>query len=177
MEQGKEFAGFQSDLLNLHHRHEPKTNSIDKFFKSIQNLKRKQDLVAPHPGIGLKCLQLIVDAQTQVFKSVGGGKDTVHEPKEKWCKKQTALITSEATHDEIWEQFKAHCKKEIHQLDLHGFLTKKTGESACSVIPPEQANVNSEAEHRLSCVASQLDALHEQQAQVTLAMSVISNHT
>ena len=130
MEQDKEFAVFQQDLLNLHYRHEPKTNSIDKFFKSIQKLKRRQDLVAPHPGVGLGCLQLIVNAQTQVSEGVGGRKDLVHELKEKWCKKQTELITSDATHSDIWEQFKAYYKKEIHQLDLHGFLSKKTSESA-----------------------------------------------
>ena len=65
-EQDKEFQGFQRDLLNLHCRHDPKSNSIDKFFKSTQKLKKKQDLVAPHPGAGLTYIQLISNAQTQV---------------------------------------------------------------------------------------------------------------
>ena len=164
-EQDEEFQGFQRDLLNLHHRHEPRSNSIDKFFKSIQRLKKKQDLVAPHPGTGMNHVQLISNAQTQVHQGVGGRKDLVHELKEKWNTKQADLVTTNTTHDQIWEQFKAHCKKELHKLDLQNFTTKKQNESARSVIPPEQASVNLEAEHRLSGIANQLDALSEQQAQ------------
>ena len=114
MEQDREFQGFQQDLLNLHYRHEPRTNSIDKFFKSIQKLKRRQDLVAPHPGTGLTYIQLISNAQTQVFEGVGGRIDLVHELKEKWNTEQAKLITANETHDQIWELFKAHYKKELH---------------------------------------------------------------
>ena len=177
LEQDREFQVFQRNLLNLHHRHEPRSNSIDKFFKSIQKPKQKQDLVVPHPGAGLNCIQLISNAQTQVFKGAGGRKDLAHELKEKWNAEQAKLITANTTHDQIWEQFKACCKKELHKLDLQGFITKKTSESAQSVISPEQASVNSGVEHRLSVIANQLDAITEQQAQVTsAAMSVISSH-
>ena len=51
MEQDKEFSGFMSDLLNLHHNHESKANGADKHFKALQKIKWKQDLVAPHSGV------------------------------------------------------------------------------------------------------------------------------
>ena len=176
-EQDKEFQGFQRDLLNLHYRHDPKSNSINKFFKSIQKLKKKQDLVAPHPGAGLTYIQLISNAQTQVYEGVGGRKDLVHELKEKWNTKEEKLTTARTTHERIWEEFKAHYKKELHKLDLQGFTTKRVDESARSIIPPEQVNVNSDVEHRLSGITNQLDALTEQTAQVaSAAMSVISSN-
>ena len=64
-----------------------------------------------------------------------------------------------------------------------GTTTKKTNESARSIISPEQASVNLEVEHQLSGIANQLDALTEQNAALTeqnahlasAAMSVISN--
>ena len=120
-EQDKEFQGFQRDLLNLQYTHEPRSNSIDKFFKSIQKLKRKQDLVAPHPGTGLTYIQLISNAQTQVYEGVDGRKDLVHELKEEWNNQQADLITANTTHDHIWERFKAFYKKGLHKLDLQGF--------------------------------------------------------
>ena len=129
-EQDKEFQGFQRDLLNSHHRHEPRSNGTDKFFKSIQKLKCKQDLVAPHHGTGLTHLQLISNAQTQACEGVGGRKDLVHKTKEKWNAKQAELESTSAAHDQIWEQFKAHHKKELHNLDLQGFIAKKGSESA-----------------------------------------------
>lgn len=178
-EQDKEFQGFQRDLLNLHYRHDPKSNSIDKFFKSIQRLKKKQDLVASHPGAGQTYIQLISNAQTQVYEGVGGRKDLVHELKEKWNTKQVELTNAGTAHDQIWELFKAHYKKELHKLDLQGFTTKKINESASarSIIPPEQVTVNSNVEHRLSGITNQLDALTEQTAQVaSAAMSAISTN-
>ena len=36
-EQDKEFQGFQRDLINLHCKHEPKSNSIDKFSNPFRN--------------------------------------------------------------------------------------------------------------------------------------------
>lgn len=184
-EQDKEFQGFQRDLLSLHYRHVPKSNGIDKFFKSIQKLKKRQDLVEPHAGAGLNYLQIISNAQTQVYDGVGGRKDLVHELKEKWNAKQTELTSAGTSHDEIWEQFKAHYKQELLKLDVQGFLTKKSDSSARSIILPEQATVNQSADNRLTGLSNQLDALTEQNAHLTeqnahltsAAMSAISgNH-
>ena len=97
MEQDEEFLGFMVDLLNLHCRHESKTNGIDKHFKAIKKLKRKQDLAVLHPGVGSDHLQLINHTQTQTFEGVGGRKDPVHELKTKWSLKQAALIEAGAT--------------------------------------------------------------------------------
>ena len=87
MEQDEEFLGLMVDLLNLHCRHESKTNGIDKHFKAIKKLKRKQDLAVLHPGVGSDHLQLINHTQTQTFEGVGGRKDPVHELKTKWSLK------------------------------------------------------------------------------------------
>ena len=92
-------------------------------------------------------IQLIGIAQTQVYQGVGGRKDLVHELKEKWNEKQTNFVTTNMTHDQIWEQFKACYKKELHKLDLQNFTTRKQTESARSIIPPEQATLNQEMEH------------------------------
>ena len=183
-EQDKEFWGFQKDLLNLHCRHDPKSNGVDKLFKSIQKLKQRQDMVAAHPEAGLTYIQLINNAQTQVYEGVGGRKDLVHDIKEEWNKEQTNLQQSQGkTQDEVWESFKAHYKKALHKLDIEVFITKET-KSACSVTSPEQATVNSEVDHKLSGIMNQLDALTEQNAALTeqnaqvasAAMSVISNN-
>ena len=181
-EQDKEFRGFQKDLLNPHYRHDPKTNSVDKFFKSIQKLKEKQDIVATHPEAGFTYVQLIHNAQTQVYEGVGGRKDLVHDIKEEWDKEQLKLQSQGKSQDEIWESFKTYCKKELNRLDIQGFITKKS-ESARSVISPEQATVDTEVDHKFSGIMNQLDALTEQNAALTeqnahlasAAMSVISN--
>ena len=55
------------------------------------------------------------------------------------------------------------------------FHQQKTTESARSVIPPEQESVNLDVAHQLSGLASQVDALNEQQAHVTTAMSTAMN--
>ena len=161
MEQDEEFLGFMVDLLNLHCRHESKTNGIDKHFKAIKKLKRKQDLAVLHPGVGSDHLQLINHTQTQTFEGVGGRKDPVHELKTKWSLKQAALIEADATQDQMWKQFKPCHKKEMHLLDLQGFITKKSSKSAESVVPPEQESVNLEVAHRLTGLATQSDALNE----------------
>ena len=83
MEQDKEFSDCVSDLLNFKHQHESKAKGIDKFFRSLQQIKRKQDLVAPHPGVGLDCITLINHTQNQMAVGVGGRKDLVHELKTK----------------------------------------------------------------------------------------------
>ena len=175
LEQDKEFQGFQRDLLNLQHKHEPRSNSIDKHFKSLQKLKRRQDLAAPHPGTGLTYIQLISNAQTQVYEGVGGRKDLVHELKNAWSAQQAALISSNTTHDQIWEQFKVYCKKELHKLDLQGFTTNTTN-SARSTATPTQESFHLELAHRLSGIESQVDALHDHQLHVNAAMSAIGNH-
>lgn len=179
-EQDKEFQGFQRDLLNPHCRHDPKSNGIDKFFKSIQKLKQRQDLAATHPEAGLTCVQFINNAQTQVHEGVGGRKDLAHDVKEEWNKEQAKLLTWNKPQDEIWENFKAHCKKELHELDIQGFITKRS-ESARSVTSPEQATVNSEVEHKSSGIMNQLNVLAEQQTALTeqqtqAAMSVIGSN-
>ena len=176
LEQDKEFQGFQRDLLNLQYKHEPRSNSIDKFFKSIQKLKRKQDLVAPYPGTGLTYIQLISNAQTQVYEGIGGRTDLVHELKNTWNTQQGDLIASNTTHDQIWEQFKAYYKKELHKLDLQGFTTNKTTNSARSTTTPTQESYNLELAHRISGIESQMDALHDHQVHVNTAMSVIGNN-
>ena len=154
MEQDEEFSAFMSDLLNLHHSHELKANDIDKCFQALQKIKRKKDPVAPHPGVGFDCITLINHAQNQVFKGVGGRKDLVHELKARWSKQQAELIKANATQDQIWEQFKAHHKKEIHLLDQQGLITRKASESAQSVIPPQQEHVNQETAHKITGLAN-----------------------
>ena len=85
----------------------------------------------------------------------------MHELKTKWSLKQAALIEAGATQDQMWKQFKPRHKKEMHLLDLQGFITKKTSKSAGSFIPPEQESVNLEVAHRLTGLATQSDALNE----------------
>ena len=114
-----------------------------------------------HPGVGSDHLQLINHTQTQTFEGVGGRKDPVHELKTKWSLKQAALIEADATQDQMWKQFKPCHKKEMHLLDLQGFITKKSSKSAESVVPPEQESVNLEVAHRLTGLATQSDALNE----------------
>ena len=123
----------------------------------------------------LTYVQLISNAQTRAFEGVGGRKDLVCDLKEKWNSEQAKLITANTTHDQIWEQFKAHCKKELHKLDLQGFITKKTTNSARSTTSPTQ-EFNLELAQRLSGIESQVDALHDHQAHVNAAVSVIENN-
>ena len=140
-------------------------------------------MVEPHPGAGFTYVQLIHNAQTQVYEGIGGRKDLVHDIKEEWDKEQTRLSDLNTTQEEIWGSFTAHYKKELKRLDTEGFITKHS-ESARSIIPPEQASVNQSVEHRLSGLSNQLDTLAEQNARLTeenahlasAAMSVISNN-
>ena len=90
--------------------------------------------------------------------------------------KKKDLVAEKATQPQIWEQFKAFHKKELHRLDLQGFLTKKTSESARKITPAEQESVNLDVAHQPSGLTSQTDALNERQAHMSTAMSVIGNN-
>ena len=53
-------------------------------------------------------------------------------------------------------------KKEIHQSDQQGLITKKPSESAQGAISPQQAGVNQSLAQQITRLTNQSDAIAEQ---------------
>ena len=169
LEQASEFSSFMTALPTHSHNHIPNTKSLAQCLKAIETIKRKQDSAAPHEGTGINHITLINHTQNQIAKGVGGRRDPVHDIKDDWGPKQRECISKECTQQKIWDEFKSFCQKQMKLLDQQELITQKSANAKVAVIP-NQVEINHDTNAALSGLKAQMDALIEQQAELTSAM-------
>ena len=173
VEQSSEFSNCMASLLNKDYTHNPNTKSSEQHLKSMERIKRRQDLVAPFVGTGINYITLINHTQNKLAAGVGGRKDLALELRNEWAPLQAKCINMHWTQDKIWDACKTFYQQKMKRLDQQGLITKKKTNANIAFIP-NQAEINHDTTAALTGLQDQIAALCDQHREISSAMSVIS---